>query len=161
MPFHAIYVPFLGTLAILYRLAPGTFRINLIMRFIWAQKQVSTIFTCRDRIFGFCARRKWFFAIYAKTEGPRLKSCITSINKLDNCGSFEPKYKSLRPSGAEIIFWPNFGWAWPILAENGRKKFGTLSYYVYNMEIGVLTNFHHSKYFCSKQPLFCPYILYY
>ena len=94
------------------------------MRFISAQKQVSTIFTCRDRIFGFCARRKWFFAIYAKTEGPRLKSCITSINKLDNCGSFEPKYKSLRPSGAEIIFWPNFGWAWPIWPKTAEKNLG-------------------------------------
>ena len=32
-----------------------------------------------------------FFVIYAKTEGPTTKSCITSINKLDHSASFEHK----------------------------------------------------------------------
>ena len=58
------------------------------------------------QFFGFCSHRKWFFAIFAKTEGPRPKSCITSINKLDSCGSFEPKYKTLRHSQANIYFMP-------------------------------------------------------
>ena len=43
-----------------------------------------------------------FFAIYAKTEGPTEKLPYTSIYKLEYCGHFKPKTKSLRPSEAKI-----------------------------------------------------------
>ena len=47
-----------------------------------------------------------FLAYKSKTEGLGAQSCITSINKLDYCSHFKPKFKSLRPSEAEIEITP-------------------------------------------------------
>ena len=58
--------------------------------------------------------------------------------------------ESLRPSEAEIVFWPKFEWAWPFGAENGRNNFGTPSNYFCYVKIDILRNFQHSKDICSK-----------
>ena len=61
--------------------------------------------------------RMWriqFLAYKSKTEGLGAQSCITSIYKLDYCGHFKPKFKSLRPSEAEIEITP--------CRENAQKR---------------------------------------
>ena len=64
----------------------------------------NTLYTCKklENILrcDFFSVPDLFFAlaIFAKTEGPRVKCSITSINKLDYCGHFKPKIKPLGPS---------------------------------------------------------------